>query len=252
MEFCTNCGNNLQPNSNFCDKCGTPVSRKTTPTELNQTKSKRKGKSKSSTSGFTIFLVAIILTIAVMVIINSKDKSSKGHSATSSSIYNTDKNTPSNKYRNKKYAHNKINLRSGRGTNFKIVGNLDRGEMVEVDSLKEGWFIVYKNGIKKGFVYSKLLKDYPLPDFEIVSWNWYTDPSFGIEGSVIWNVEVRNNTSRYVEYLEVEFTTYDGSGNIMDSDFTYVKGLSPGGTSSAKAYATYFGKEKKAGIKIVR
>jgi hypothetical protein len=30
---------------------------------------------------------------------------------------------------------------------------------------------------------------------EIVDWNWYADPDFGTDGSVIWTVKVKNNGS---------------------------------------------------------
>ncbi len=53
-----------------------------------------------------------------------------------------------------------------------------------------------------------------------------------------------------VFFDEVEFSTYDVTGKIMDTDNVWVTGLSPGSTGSAKSYATYFGKEKDARIKL--
>lgn len=154
----------------------------------------------------------------------------------------------------KRYAYKTINIRSGAGKTSDIVGKLQRGDVVKIVpfSDKEGWIIVYDEyNNKKGYVWKELLETQPIPPFEIVSWNWYKDPSFGGDGAVIYNVEVRNNTNKYVRSLKVEFTTHDSEGNIIDSEYTYVNGLSPGGTASDKSYATYFGREAKATIRIV-
>ena len=150
-----------------------------------------------------------------------------------------------------KYAHDKTNIRSGRGSNYQIIGSIERGETIKVDSLRDGWLRVFGHGVKKGYVHVDSLEENPLPPFEIVSWNWYFDLSYGIDGSVIWDVKVRNNTGSYVEHLKIEFTTYDDSGKILTTDFTYVSDLSPGGTGSAKAFAPYFGREKRATIRII-
>ena len=107
-----------------------------------------------------------------------------------------------------------------------------------------------RGGQALGYASASVLRDGPLPPFEIVSWNWSTDPGFGIDGAVIWNVEVRNNTVTYVRQMRVDFATYDANDQLIDSDFTYVSGLSPGGTASAKSYATYYGREKTARIRI--
>ena len=65
-------------------------------------------------------------------------------------------------------------------------------------------------------------------------------------GAVIYTVEVKNKTSEYTQNVRVQFTSYDAAGNIIDTDWTYVTVLSPGGTASGKGYATYFGREKEA------
>ena len=68
---------------------------------------------------------------------------------------------------------------------------------------------------------------------------------------MIYTVEVKNNTSDYIRNVRVQFTSYDAAGKIIDTDWTYVTGLSPGGTASGKEYATYFGREKEAGMRIM-
>jgi uncharacterized protein YgiM (DUF1202 family) len=60
-----------------------------------------------------------------------------------------------------KYVHNTVNVRAGAGTHFKIIGKLYKGDKIEIDSLKNNWAIVYKNGERKGYVYANLLKDHP-------------------------------------------------------------------------------------------
>jgi len=72
-----------------------------------------------------------------------------------------------------------------------------------------------------------------------------------VDGAVIYTVEVKNKTSEYIRNVRVQFTSYDAAGNIIDTDWTYVSGLSPGGPASGKGYATYFGREKEAGMRIM-
>ncbi len=150
--------------------------------------------------------------------------------------------------RAKRYVHKKANIRSGRGTNHRVVDSFIRGSKVIVDSLKDDWYATFDdNDNLLGYVHKSLIKDEPLPNLEIVDWNWYTS-----SGYVIYNVQVRNNTASYIKMVKVEFTSYDKSGNLIDTDFTFVTGLQPGGTASSKGYATKFGNEHKANIKIVQ
>ena len=88
------------------------------------------------------------------------------------------------------------------------------------------------------------------PGVEIVSWNWYADPDHGTKGSVIWTVEVKNNTRRTVTLVRVEFASYDNTGKILTSASTHVSNIRPGGTGADTSYATYFGSEKSAGVRI--
>ena len=69
---------------------------------------------------------------------------------------------------------------------------------------------------------------------------------------MIYTVEVKNKTSEYIRNVRVQFTSsYDAARQIIDTDWTYVTGLSPGGTASGKGYATYFRREKEAGMRIM-
>lgn len=85
---------------------------------------------------------------------------------------------------------------------------------------------------------------------KIESWNWYTDSDYGTKGSVRWTVEVKNISDTYIDNVKVKFATYDANGKIITSEFTYVDGLAPGGTSVRSSFATYFGTEKTAKIWI--
>ncbi|MEJ2182731.1 MAG: SH3 domain-containing protein [Nitrospirota bacterium] len=229
LKKCKECGHEISSKAKRCPNCGAPL--------------------KKGIGCGTAFLIIILAAIFIPYLIAKNYEYPETETTNVGSTYkSTGESKPT---RGKRYAHQTINIRSGRGTDFKVVGSLRRGEKVEVADSENGWIAVYKNGDKKGFVYEKLLKSYPLPSFEIENWNWYKDPSFGTRGAVIWTVEVRNNTNNYVELLKIEFTTYDAKGNIITSDFAYVEGLSPGGTASTKSYATYFGKEEKAKIRIV-
>lgn len=69
-------------------------------------------------------------------------------------------------FRNVRYAHQKINVRNGPGKNYKIVGSLLKNDEVEVDSLNNGWIIVYKNSVREGYVYATLLKKSPIREIQ--------------------------------------------------------------------------------------
>lgn len=156
----------------------------------------------------------------------------------------------SQKYR---YAYETINIRSGRGIDFNIIGKLYRGDKVKADNLVNGWVrVLDESDNKLGYVYAELLKHVPIPDYEIVDWNWHKDPDFGENGSIIFDVRVRNNTSKSVRSVKIEFATFDANGKIVNTKSTFVFGLPPGGIGSQKGYATYVGTEKTAMIRIDR
>ena len=165
-------------------------------------------------------------------------------------VYGKEQLEPNTDY-NVKYVYQTVNIRKGPGTNFPVATQLRRGDSVRVIREENGWTEVYIKGYKKTYIYSELLHDNPLPPVEISSWNWYKDPDFGFDGAVIWNVQVRNNTRKYIEYVVLEFSTYDVNDNLITSSTAAVVKLSPGGYGAAKSYAEYFGPEKYARIRIV-
>jgi hypothetical protein len=83
------------------------------------------------------------------------------------------------------------------------------------------------------------------PPLEIADWNWTTDGDY-----VIYNVQVKNNSERYIEHCKVVFNSYDKAGKFITSDFTYVKGLAPGSTRSGKGYCTRYYTESKGKVYI--
>ena len=85
---------------------------------------------------------------------------------------------------------------------------------------------------------------------EISDWNWRKDASFGTDGTIHWTVQIRNTSGRYIESVRVEFTTYDSSGKLVSTTFTYVDAIAPGGTRSESSYADYYRTEEKAATVI--
>lgn len=154
--------------------------------------------------------------------------------------------------RQRRYAPQTINIRSGRGTNNDVVEQISRGDMLYVDSLQKGWWKVYSGpgGGPIGYVSANVVQTSPPPSFEIETWNWRTDPSFGTDGAVIWTAVIRNHTDRYVDNVRVVFTTFDAQGNVLDTEYSYATDIPPGGTSSVKGYVDYFGREERGQIQI--
>ena len=76
------------------------------------------------------------------------------------------------------------------------------------------------------------------------------DPTFGEHGTIKWNVLVQNKTNKPLSAVKVDFTSYDASGKILASTFTYVNAVPPGGTQSAKSFADLYGGEATADVKI--
>ena len=156
------------------------------------------------------------------------------------------------RYRETRYVHKNLNIRESRDTKSPVIGHLSRGDIVRIDSLQNDWCTCFNGDQRLGYVYAGLLEESPLPQVEVANFSWYKDAGFGVDGAVIWIVELRNNTPFYIENARVRFTSYDDQGRLMDTDYTYVSGLSPGGVSSSKGYATYFGQEKTARVGIER
>lgn len=152
-----------------------------------------------------------------------------------------------------RYVHSDVNVRAKPTTSSDVNFTLDRGESVEVvsDSAENGWVPVRRNQRRVGYVAERLLEGSSLPDVEIADWNWRTDAGFGTDGAVIWVVELRNNTERYIESVEVRFSTYDSSGGIITSTIAFVENIPPGGTGSEESYADYYGREERGRIQVV-
>ncbi len=147
-----------------------------------------------------------------------------------------------------KWAHSTVNIRAGRGTDYPVVMRLQRGESIRVDSLYNGWYRAWRYGKPIGYVAASVLHDRPLPAVEIVSWDWYIERKWQL---VTWVAQVRNNTRRYIEIVQLEFTTFDARGNILDTDVGFAQSIPPGGTASVKGLATYRGGEHKARLRVV-
>jgi len=85
---------------------------------------------------------------------------------------------------------------------------------------------------------------------EITQWNWRKDPTFGTKGAIRWDVEVRNKSSKNLESVKVEFTTFDRNNKLIATTFSYVSAIPPGETRSDASFADIFGTEESATIKI--
>jgi energy-coupling factor transporter transmembrane protein EcfT len=89
-----------------------------------------------------------------------------------------------------------------------------------------------------------------LHDAEITKWNWHKDPGFGTNGTIKWNIQVKNKSSYNIRNVKVEFTTYDKNGNLVTSEFTYVNAIPPGQFRTKESYAALYGTEDHATIQI--
>jgi hypothetical protein len=85
---------------------------------------------------------------------------------------------------------------------------------------------------------------------EIVDFNWRKDPTFGTRGTIKWNVQVQNKSSQNISAAKVEFTTYDRSGKLVASTFTYVSAIPAGQTRTTESYADLYGTEQRANVVI--
>jgi hypothetical protein len=89
-----------------------------------------------------------------------------------------------------------------------------------------------------------------LAEAEIVASDWRVDPEFSGSGAVIWTVEVRNTTSTELEFVQVEFSTYDAGGKIVAADFGFMDPIPPGETRTVGGSAVYHGTEASAKFQI--
>jgi uncharacterized protein YraI len=171
------------------------------------------------------------------------------------------------------YAKTAVNIREGPGTDTPVVGSLgDNEELIIARDSSEGrWRARYNDSLNRvtGYVAGDYLtrsdpesieltepsdtdsdRHVVSKPVEIKDWRWYSDPDFGTSGAVRYVVELQNNTDQYISSVRIGLTTYDSDGRIVDSDFTYVQSLTPGGTSSTESYADYYGTEDRAKIQV--
>ncbi|MEO8089878.1 MAG: FxLYD domain-containing protein [Gemmatimonadales bacterium] len=87
-------------------------------------------------------------------------------------------------------------------------------------------------------------------EVQVVSSDFYPDPSFGGTGAVIWVVEVRNPTSRMVDLAEIEITTHDVSGAVLATSSTFVGPIPPGQSRVSQDLADYTGNEATASFRV--
>lgn len=85
---------------------------------------------------------------------------------------------------------------------------------------------------------------------QIVDWNWNPDPTFGTHGTIKWNVSVKNISDKPIRNAKVEFTTYDKSGKLIATTFTYVDAIPAGETRSDSSFADYYGTEDRAEVQL--
>ncbi len=86
---------------------------------------------------------------------------------------------------------------------------------------------------------------------EIVDWNWHKDPSFGTNGTIKWNIQVKNKSEKYLDRIKVELTTYDASNKLIATTSSYVTGIAPGQTRSQNGYMDLYGSEESANAQII-
>lgn len=60
-----------------------------------------------------------------------------------------------------RWADTWVNVRAGRGLSYPVVLTLDPGEMVVVDSLRLGWWVVVADGERVGYVANSVLRPTP-------------------------------------------------------------------------------------------
>ncbi|MEQ8682952.1 MAG: SH3 domain-containing protein [Cyclobacteriaceae bacterium] len=240
---CQECGKEHSDTIESCPHCGYQRNAHKEKTEPESAPKKEKKKN----SGCTTLIIIGVIVAVIWMIASNVDNTPK---STYKSNY-PKTTTPTYDTKDYRYVHKTVNMRSGPGTNHEVKTTVNRGSKVELLSTEGDWCKVKTLGGTEGYIFKELLKYSGLPDIEIVDWSWRTDPSFGTDGSVIWVVQLRNNTSSYVDMVKVEISIFDKQGRLTETDYTYVKGLSPGGTASDKSYATYYGTEEKASIRVV-
>src|SRR3954465_4011218 len=85
---------------------------------------------------------------------------------------------------------------------------------------------------------------------QIVSDTFYLDPNFGTNGAVIWLAEVRNGSTQVVESAELNFTSHDSAGNVLNSALSFVGPIPAAETRATQGFADYTGTEASVDIAL--
>lgn len=218
---CKDCGHEVSKQAASCPNCGAPIR-----------------KQSGNIGGGSVTLIGIVIFIIYVMAYEPITGSRPSRPA--ASVPSDGKVTF--------YAKSTVNIRRGPGTEHDVVDTLNEGQAWRCyPGETEGWIKCAEDE----YIYASLLSRTAPPPLEIASWNWHSDSSFGVNGAVIWNAEIQNNTSRYIDSVRVVFSSYDSAGNLITTDFGYVQGLSPGGTASTTGYATYYGQEETGKLRVV-
>ena len=77
------------------------------------------------------------------------------------------------------------------------------------------------------------------------------DRTFASDGAIKWNVQVRNKSTKYIDSVEIELTTYDNAGSLVSTTSTFVNAIPPGETRASESFADYYRTEVRANVQIV-
>ena len=243
MGYCEQCGTEIQRSARYCPGCGAEVAKS------NQRAPKQRQQSNSSgeptglrACGFVLlFGIAGIAVLMVFGAIWSGLTGTERQMASNASS-NTEV-TPQGEEdflripKVTRYATNSVNLRSGPGTSYEVLSQLQPGDAVFVapDSSTSEWAAISVRGVQnddyiRGYVASDYLQSTPLPDLQLVSHD-------GESGQYSWSVvgQIRNNTNSTYSYVQVEINLYDSNGNQVGSTMTNINNLEPGRTWNFEA-----------------
>ncbi len=240
---CPDCGREISDVAPTCPNCGRPL-RSAVQASPTATLSKTSSPRQNRRGCVFLFLLAAFAGVGLIV------QSANTPTPASNTTAPGSANTAATGARAVRYVHQAVNVRQAPSPKAAIAVKLARGDSVEVDSLSNGWWLVFRDGKRVGYSSESVLEEGPIPMLEISSWNWVKDADFGSDGSVIWTAQVRNNSDQNVQSVRLEFTTYARDSSLITTDYGFVTGIPPGGTRSTKGYATYFGTERKAMLQV--
>ena len=78
---------------------------------------------------------------------------------------------------------------------------------------------------------------------EIVSSSWHP---YGNGESIEWSVSVKNNSGKYIEWVDVSITTEDSNGKIITNKSALVRAIPPGEIRSRSSTVLRYGNESNA------